>query len=130
MTKPIHNAAYDAVRLSHHFRIYASPIHDTMLAARRRGEKRYSLRAQAQPHIGGQKGRHYVFPVQGKSGSEKLSIVQIKQDVALCASKFPALICRPIGPQFMDDKGGLIALFEFESTSEGLRIAEKSIIAL
>jgi hypothetical protein len=51
-TKAIHNAAYDAVRLSRHFKIRTSPIHDTMLAARRSGERRYSLRAQAQTHLG------------------------------------------------------------------------------
>jgi hypothetical protein len=49
--KAIHNAAYDAVRLSRHFQIHTSPIHDTMLAARRNGEKRYSLKAQAQTHL-------------------------------------------------------------------------------
>lgn len=52
VTKAIHNAAYDAVRLARHFRIHTSPIHDTMLAARRSGEKRYSLQAQAQAHLG------------------------------------------------------------------------------
>lgn len=52
LTKAIHNAAYDAPRLSRHFRIQASPIHDTMLAARRGGEKHYSLQAQAQKHLG------------------------------------------------------------------------------
>lgn len=52
VTKAMHNAAYDAVRLSRHFRILASPIHDTMLAARRAGERRYSLRAQAEAHLG------------------------------------------------------------------------------
>ncbi len=52
VTKAIHNASYDAVRLSRHFRIRTSPIHDTMLAARRCGEKRCSLRAQAQAHLG------------------------------------------------------------------------------
>jgi len=52
VTKAIHNAAYDAVRLSRHFRIHTSPIHDTMLAARRSGEKRYSLLAQAQARLG------------------------------------------------------------------------------
>jgi 3'-5' exonuclease len=51
-TKAIHNAAYDAVRLSRHYRIHPSPIHDTMLVARRNGEKRYSLQAQAQTHLG------------------------------------------------------------------------------
>jgi hypothetical protein len=50
--KAIHNAAYDAVRLLRHYRIHTSPIHDTMLAARRNGEKRYSLQAQVQAHLG------------------------------------------------------------------------------
>jgi ribonuclease D len=36
VTKAIHNAAYDAARLSHHFHIRTAPTHDTMLAARRR----------------------------------------------------------------------------------------------
>ncbi len=49
--KVMHNAAYDAVRLLRHFRIHTSPVHDTMLAARRGGEKRYSLQAQAQAHL-------------------------------------------------------------------------------
>ena len=51
-TKAIHNAAYDAVRLARHFRITTSPIHDTMLAARRSGERSCSLQAQAQIHLG------------------------------------------------------------------------------
>jgi len=42
------------------------------------------------------KGAHYVFPVQAKGGTDKLSIVQIEQDFALCAAKFPRLMCRPI----------------------------------
>ena len=50
--KAIHNAAYDAVRLAHHFQINTSPIHDTMRAARRSGDKRYSLQAQAHTHLG------------------------------------------------------------------------------
>lgn len=52
VTKAMHNAAYDAVRLSRHYRIHTSPIHDTMLAARRGGEKRYSLQAQVEAHLG------------------------------------------------------------------------------
>jgi hypothetical protein len=58
------------------------------------------------------KGAHYVFPIQAKGGSDKLNVVQMEQDFAICAHKFPNLICRPIGAQFMDD--GSIALFEFE----------------
>jgi hypothetical protein len=50
--KAIHNAGFDAVKLSRHFRIATSPIHDTMLAARRGGERRCSLQAQVEAHLG------------------------------------------------------------------------------
>jgi hypothetical protein len=50
-TKVIHNAVFDAVRLSRHFHINTSPIHDTLVAARRNGEKRYSLKAQVEKHL-------------------------------------------------------------------------------
>jgi hypothetical protein len=50
-TKVMHNAAFDAVRLSRHFRISAAPIHDTLVAARQSGEKRYSLKAQVEKHL-------------------------------------------------------------------------------
>lgn len=52
VTKAIHNAAYDATRILRHFRINTSPIHDTMLAARRGGERRCSLQAQAETRLG------------------------------------------------------------------------------
>lgn len=69
------------------------------------------------------KGNHYVFPVQAKGHKDKLSIVQIEQDIALCASKFPVPICRPIGAQFIDSD--LIALFVFEGTPDGVRVVEE-----
>jgi len=70
------------------------------------------------------KGAHYIFPIQAKGGTDKLNVVQIEQDFAVCASKFPTLICRPIGAQFID--GGIIALFEFELADSTVRIsAEK-----
>jgi hypothetical protein len=50
--KAIHNAGFDAVKLSHHFRIATSPIYDTMLAARRGGERQCSLKAQVKTHLG------------------------------------------------------------------------------
>ncbi|MGH9901342.1 MAG: endonuclease, partial [Pyrinomonadaceae bacterium] len=69
------------------------------------------------------KGRHYVFPVQAKGGTDKLNVVRIEQDFALCASKFPGLICRPIGAQFIESN--LMALFEFETTPEGVKISQE-----
>lgn len=67
------------------------------------------------------KGAHYVFPIQAKGGKDKLGIVQLEQDLAVCAAKFPLLVCRPIAAQFME--GGVIALFEFESGDNGISIA-------
>ena len=69
------------------------------------------------------KGAHYAFPVQAKGGTDKLSVVQIEQDFAICAAKFPLLVCRPIAAQFMD--GGTIALFEFENGSDGIAISSE-----
>ena len=66
------------------------------------------------------RGSHYVVPVQAKGGRDRLSIVQIEQDVAVCASKFPSLICRPVAAQFM--KEDVIALFEFEQSEDGLGV--------
>lgn len=69
------------------------------------------------------KGAHYVLPVQAKGGTDKLNIVQIEQDFAICEHKFRNLICRPIGAQFIDNE--VIVLFEFEQTAEGVRISSE-----
>ncbi|MBI3873157.1 MAG: endonuclease [candidate division Zixibacteria bacterium] len=68
-------------------------------------------------------GTHYVLPVQAKGGSDSLSIVQIEQDIAMCAEKFAKLVCRPIGAQFMDQD--LIALFEFETMKGEIRVSSE-----
>ncbi len=49
--KIIHNAAFDATRLSKHYNFSLAPVFDTMLAARRSGERKYSLKAQAETHL-------------------------------------------------------------------------------
>jgi hypothetical protein len=59
--------------------------------------------------------------LQAKGGHDKLSIVQTEQDFALCADKFPSLVCRPIAAQFM--RGDVIALFEFEEDENGIGVA-------
>jgi len=70
------------------------------------------------------RGVHYIFPVQAKGGNDKLSVVQIEQDLAVCEARFPLLICRPIAAQFMS--GDLIALFACERGTTGIAIsAEK-----
>ncbi|MGI8827711.1 MAG: hypothetical protein ACR2JC_19180 [Chloroflexota bacterium] len=68
-------------------------------------------------------GAHYVFPVQAKGEADKLSIVQIEQDMALCRHKFPQLICRCIAAQLM--LGDLIAMFELEHSEIDLAIASE-----
>jgi len=67
------------------------------------------------------RGSHYIFPVQAKGGRDRLNIVQIEQDFALCANTFSDLICKPIAAQFMEDD--LIALFVFEEGASGVVIA-------
>ncbi|MGH9786303.1 MAG: endonuclease, partial [Terriglobia bacterium] len=69
------------------------------------------------------KGSHYIFPIQAKGGTDRLSIVQIEQDLAVCAHKFPSLICRPVAAQFM--LGDVIALFEFEEGENGVGICSE-----
>ena len=69
------------------------------------------------------KGAHYVFPIQAKGGKDKLNVVQIEQDFAVCATKFPLLVCRPIAAQFLEE--GAIALFEFESGENGVTISSE-----
>ncbi len=69
------------------------------------------------------RGVQYVFPVQAKGGGDQLGIVQIEQDFALCANKFPQLVCRPIAVQFIEDH--LIALFEFEEGEKGIAISDE-----
>lgn len=69
------------------------------------------------------RGAQYVFPVQAKGGTDQLGIVQIEQDFALCATKFPHLICRPIAAQFIQTN--LIALFAFEEDENGVAISDE-----
>ncbi|RXK87780.1 endonuclease [Chlorobaculum sp. 24CR] len=68
-------------------------------------------------------GAQYVIPVQAKGGSDKLGIVQIEQDFALCSAKFPMLVCRPVAAQIMEDN--LLALFSFEMDEKGVSISRE-----
>jgi hypothetical protein len=61
--------------------------------------------------------------VQAKGGSDRIGIVQIEQDFAVCAEKFPDLTCRSIAAQFMD--ADLIAMFEFELTKTEVAIVSE-----
>lgn len=69
------------------------------------------------------RGAQYIIPVQAKGRSDRIGIVQIEQDVALCAAKYPQLICKPIASQSTQDE--VIMMFEFEQTDQGLRIVHE-----
>jgi hypothetical protein len=69
------------------------------------------------------KGVQYVLPVQAKSKRDRIGVIQIEQDIAMCALKFPELICRPIAAQSMGSD--LIALFEFEQNKDDVKIASE-----
>ena len=69
------------------------------------------------------RGVHFVLPVQGKGGRDKIGVVQIEQDFAVCEAKFPALICRPIAAQFM--ARDLIALFAFERIDGSVKVIDE-----
>lgn len=75
-----------------------------------------------------QRGTHYVLPVQAKGGTDKLGVVQIEQDIALCRQKFPELVCRAIAAQFIPNGG--IALFEFAWAEGRVRIARETHYSL
>jgi len=68
-------------------------------------------------------GAHYVLPVQAKAKNDRHNVVQIESDIAMCAEKFPGLVAKPLGAQFME--GGVIAMFEFENGPEGVAIVSE-----
>ncbi len=68
-------------------------------------------------------GEQFIFPLQAKGARDKVGIVQLEQDLALCESKFPALTCHPLAAQFVQDD--LIALFEFERSEGAISIKEE-----
>lgn len=61
-------------------------------------------------------GKQFIVPVQAKGGNDRLGISQIEQDLALCAEKYPDLICRSIACQFV--ARDIVAMFEFTIEEE------------
>jgi len=68
-------------------------------------------------------GAQFIIPVQAKSGSDQISIVQTKQDIAYCTAKFPELICRTISAQFMNND--VIAMFELTLDEGEVRVVQE-----
>jgi len=72
-------------------------------------------------------GVQYAIPVQAKGGKDQLAVVQTKQDLACCAEKLPALVCRSVSAQFIDmeDNSKMIAMFELAVEDERVVIVEE-----
>ncbi|MDO4613966.1 MAG: endonuclease [Actinomycetaceae bacterium] len=71
-----------------------------------------------------QHGRQFVIPVQAKGGNDEIGITQTEQDLAVCADKWPDMICRPVSAQFVAD--GRIALFELALQDEQIRVRRQA----
>ena len=56
-------------------------------------------------------GTQYAIPIQAKGGSDRISVVKVEQDLAVCREKLPELVPRSVAAQFLAD--GAVALFEF-----------------
>jgi hypothetical protein len=70
------------------------------------------------------RGAHYVLPIEVKSRTDRLGAAQVSNLFAVASQKFPLLIPRPIGAQFITDD--LIALFEFE---RGINNLDLSVVS-
>lgn len=68
-------------------------------------------------------GAHYIVPVQAKGGTDQLSVIQTKQDIACCREKFSDLICRSVSAQFMDDFR--IAMFELTIENGAILVVDE-----
>lgn len=68
-------------------------------------------------------GCHYAVPVQAKGGSDQISVVQTRQDIAWCAQTFPGMRCRPVSAQFMPDNR--IAMFELTVEDDMVKVVEE-----
>ena len=63
-----------------------------------------------------ERGTHYVLPCQAKSLGDSFGIVQVLQDIALCESKYPYAVCRPIALQFITEN--MVAVLELSVREE------------
>jgi hypothetical protein len=73
------------------------------------------------------RGAQFIIPVQAKGGKDQIAVVQTRQDIACCAEKFPALLCRAVSAQFIDvgGKEEKIALFELAEEDGQVVVVEE-----
>lgn len=68
-------------------------------------------------------GCHYVIPVQAKGGKDQIGVVQTTQDIRFAENKFPAMRCKAISAQFMEN--GAVALFDLTIQAEEVKIVDE-----
>jgi hypothetical protein len=71
-------------------------------------------------------GERFVVPVQAKGGRDQIGSVQVRQDLALCAAKFPGLTPRAVAVQHVEtDSHRTIAMFELTDDAGTVRVVEE-----
>ena len=70
-------------------------------------------------------GVQYVFPIEAKGEGEKIGAVQVEQDLAMAAEKFPDLICTGIVAQSMEQNTICLMSFSRDENGEIRIYAEK-----
>jgi hypothetical protein len=68
-------------------------------------------------------GCHYAIPVQAKGGTDQISVVQTKQDLAWCKQRYPELRARAISAQFMEDDK--VAMFELTVVENQVSVVDE-----
>lgn len=68
-------------------------------------------------------GCHYAIPVQEKGGTDQISVVQTKQDLAWCAQQYPDMRARAVSAQFIGTEK--IALFELTVEDNVVKVVEE-----
>ena len=68
-------------------------------------------------------GCHHMIPVQAKGGTDQISVVQTKQDIAWCLERFPGMRCRAISAQFMSNER--VAMFELGVQDDIVKVVEE-----
>lgn len=69
------------------------------------------------------RGCHYLIPVQAKGGTDKINVVQCRQDYMWCQQAWPGIRCRPLAAHFIDTK--TIAMFELGLDGEEMELVEE-----
>ncbi|MGZ2457659.1 endonuclease [Rhizobium anhuiense] len=68
-------------------------------------------------------GCHYAIPVQAKGGTDQISVVQTKQDLAWCTQQYPEMRARAVSAQFIGSEK--IALFELTVEDNAVKVVEE-----